>query len=217
MLITIDDYYDTKFYKECIEALKNNGVEYKEYISIKTPFKWYLDLPSSPLMLNFDGIEKQNEKFLINKVQALRPNTEYLYTRREDTGVESLLRYTENEPLKETRMSGQGVFFHVKNKQELLRISKAYPKKIWFLGKYYSNKFNVCLASDNIIKNYIDYNNILLVNSFKEPGRFEAELNFQVFKLKDKLQKYDDTPFALDGVYNYPKIMGDRGAKFILA
>lgn len=215
-MITIDEYYDVNFYKQCIEALKNNGTEFKEFISIKSPFKWYLELPSDPIMLNYDKLPKQNERFLINKVIPTTPNSEYLLTRRDDTGTSSLIRYTENEPFKECRLNNSGVFFHVKNKEELVRISKEFPGKLWFLGKYYSNKFNVCLTYNNMIKNYIMKENILLENTEKEPGRFEADFNYFVLKLKDMIIKYDETPYAFKGSYVIPKVFGNRGPKFIL-
>lgn len=216
-MITIDEYYDIEFYKQCIEALKNNGTPFKEYISIKSPFKWYLDLPSDPVMLNFDKLPKQSERFLVNKVIPLTSASEYLYSRRDDTGAGSFYRYTENEPFRECRVNGSGVFFHVKNKDELLRISKEFPGKIWFLGRYFSNKFNVCLTYNNMIKNFIPKESILLENTSKEPGRFEADFNFLVLKMKDMIIKYDVTPYALNGNYVMPKVMGNRGSKFLLA
>jgi hypothetical protein len=49
-----------------------------------------------------------------------------------------------------------------------------------------------------------------------EPGRFEAELNFKVFRGNDMLIKFTETPFFEDGKYNPVKIKGELSSKFII-
>ena len=38
MYITVDPYYSTQFYNECLEALKNNKIEFTEHIKINRHF-----------------------------------------------------------------------------------------------------------------------------------------------------------------------------------
>lgn len=209
-LITIDDYYNIEFYNESLEALKNNGIDYKEYINIKD-FKWYIDIDEKPIMVNYDEASNSDNRWLINKVQALKPNEEYLLKRRnDDTGKKAMLKYVENTPLKEARTSDYAVFFNARGKDQLEKISKEIPIKIWYFGKYYSNKFRVALCTNKMILNYIDPDQILLENNYKELGRFESELNYKVFVQKDKLRKYSETPYFINGKYNPVKVQGDR-------
>lgn len=216
MFVSIDTYYGVEFYKQCIEALKNNEVSFKEFISIKSPFKWWVKLDTAPIMVNYDIASKEEERFLINKVIPNRPNSEYLLLRRDDISIDSLKRYTENEPFQKCRSTG--LFFKVQNKAELLRISKDYPKKIWFIGKYYNNKYNVCMAEDSIIKNFLPPESVLLENTFKEYGRFEVEFNWKILLLKERIVKFTETPYALNGQYITPKVWapGQNNVKFIL-
>ena len=49
MLITIDPYYNVEFYNKCIQALINNKVPVKQFISPISK-KWYLDVPVLPII-----------------------------------------------------------------------------------------------------------------------------------------------------------------------
>ncbi len=217
MFYTLDDYYPIEFYNEVKSSLRNNDVEYKEYISIKPPFNWYFKIDQSPIMVNYDELPKKEQRWLIQKVKPLRANEEYLFQRRnDDTGSKAILKYTENKPLQEARKSDYACFFNVKNKDELERISKEFPGKIYFMGKYYSNKYRVCLCTNKMIKNFIDPEQILLENKFKDAGRFEAELNFKVFRGNDMLEKHTDTPYILNGKMNYVGIKSEISGRFKL-
>jgi hypothetical protein len=219
MHITVDPYYDIQFYNECKEALKNNTVDFKEFINTKPPFHWYFQLDQKPLLVNFDKATNSEERWMVNAVKPLRPNEEYLFLRRDnDVGQKALLKYIENEPLKEMRKTGYGVFFTIKNREEAQEITKDFPGKIWFFGKYYANKFRVCFCSNKMIKNYLSNDQILLENDgeYKEVGRFESELNFKVFRGNDMLIKFTETPFFEDGRYSPVNIKGELSNKFII-
>ena len=62
MFITIDPYYDIKFYNSAIEAMRNNGVEFSEFISVKSPYHWFLKLDQAPVMVNYDTTEESKDK-----------------------------------------------------------------------------------------------------------------------------------------------------------
>jgi hypothetical protein len=96
MYITIDPYYDIKFYNEAKEALKNNGVEYKEFINVKPPYNWYFQMDQKPIMVDFDEATSSEERWMVNTIQPLRANEAYLLLRRDnDNGPKALLRFIE--------------------------------------------------------------------------------------------------------------------------
>ena len=170
MFISLDDYYSIEFYNETKEALRNNGHIPKEFISIKTPFNWYFQVEDEPYMLNYDKLDKAQERFLINKTQAVRSNEEYQLIRRNDgKGQKAIRKYTENPPLKEANASEYAVFFTAKNKEQLEQITKELPVKIWYFGKYYSNKYKVAMCTNKMILNYIIilYSLLRILLSFK--------------------------------------------------
>lgn len=45
-------------------------------------------------------------------------------------------------------------------------------------------------------------------NDYSKPGFLEADLNYRVFKQKDSLRKYSETPYFLNGVYYPVKFQG---------
>jgi len=205
---TIDEYYDSTFYNEALSTLKNNKIDYTEYVSVKD-YLVYLETETFPIMVDYDKLSKNSEKYLITKVKPLKDNEEYLYQRRNETSKQLIIKLFENEPLKEARTSDYGCFFTLKNKEQVIALTKLYPKKIYYFGKYYS-KYRVFLTMDKMIKNFISTDQILLEKTNNEPGRFEADLNFLVFKNKDKLVKYTETPYFLDGKFNDVSIRDKR-------
>ena len=208
-MITIDEYYDVQFYNECKEALKNNHIDFKEFISIKAPYHWYFDVDQKPIMVNYDEATKQDTRFMVTKVQPLLSNEEYLLLRRDDGQGKGILKYIENEPLKEARLSDYAVFINI-TKETAQRITKELPVKIWYLGKYYNNKYRVGLCTNQMILNYLDKSDILLEKSSDEPGRFEADFNYHFLKGKDFIDKYTQTPYFENGNIVQPKVKGDR-------
>lgn len=212
MYITIDPYYPIEFYNESKEALKNNNVSFTEFINIKSPFYWYFKLESYPIMVNFDKISSSEKKWLVTKVKAFRPNEEYLLFRRSnDKGKSGIERYLLNEPLLESHNSKFSIFFNIKNIEEGISLSKEFPGKIWYFGKYYNNSLRVCLCSNPYIKNYLNKEQILLEKTIehKEIGRFESDLNYYVFREKDYLIKFTETPYFEKGLFNKVQLQGD--------
>jgi hypothetical protein len=215
--ITIDPYYDTQFYNQAKESLKNNGVQFDEYINIKAPYDWYLDIDQKPIMVDYDEATSSEMRWMVSAVKPLRANDAYLLMRRDnDNGPKALLKFVENEPLRKARLADYACFFTVKNREEAEDISRDYPGTIWYLGKYYNNRFRVCLAVNSMIKNLINKEQILIekTKELSEPGRLEAELNFKVFREKDRLIKYMETPTFEKGIFKPVKIIGDKSNKF---
>ena len=180
MFITVDPYYSNQFYNECKESLKNNGIKFQEFINIKTPYDWYFQIDKEPIMVNYDKATDSESRWMIQKVIPLRPNEEYLLLRRDnDEGRKALLKFIENEPLKLARESDYAVFFTVKNREEAENLTKDFPGKIWYFGKYYNNKYRVFLATHRSIRGFLNDDQVLLERNkeLSEPGRFESELN----------------------------------------
>ena len=211
MYITLDDYYTTLEYNQSIQALKNNNKEFKEFISIKSPFNWYIKIDEEPIMVNYDLAKKSDVRFLVNKVQTLKDNEEYLFQRKDDSNSsKGVTKYSENIPLREARFSDYSCFFNAINQEQLIQISKELPVKIYYFGRYLK-KYKVCLCTNKMILNFINKDQILLEKEQKqEPGRFEAELNYKVFKNLDFLDKYTFTPYFENGSYKKGNIKGNR-------
>lgn len=219
MYITIDPYYSIDFYNECKTALENNGVEYSELISIKTPYNWYFDLNQYPIMVNYETVEDNQSRFLVTKVKPLQPVDVYRLTRFENReGPSKLHQFIENEPLREVREGGYGIFFNAISKDEILKITKELPGlKIYFFGRYFNSRYKVCLCTNSIIKNYLTMDNILVeTETSLDPGRFESQLNYLIFKNKEKLIKYTETPYYENGQYVPVKYKGPRSSKDLM-
>lgn len=203
-LINIDDYYNIQFYNETKEALKNNGVEFREFINTNPPYNFAIMCDKEPVYINFDTVNRPQERYYVNIIRPLTPNQEYLYERRESfTNKKAINHYAINDALKSGQKSGEGIFFTA-NKEEILRISKEFPRKIFYFGKYYNNKYKLFFSDSLIIKNYIDSDQILVESkSFKHITDLEIKLNYDIFKLSDRLMKLSETPFVKDGKF-YP-------------
>lgn len=204
MLVTIDPYYDIEFYKECIQALHNNNVEFKEYISTKPPYEFYFEVEQSPTFINFDKVPDSYSKWLVNITKALKPSDDYIYARRESfTNQKAIQHYAINDALQAPQKSGEVVFFTA-TKESVMRLSRDYHRKIYFMGKYYNNKYKVFMTDSLMVKNFLHPEQILVEsNSFKHITETEVQLNFKIFREKDRLEKLSETPYVLKGTY-YP-------------
>lgn len=204
MIITIDPYYDVQFYNETLEALKNNKIQFKEFISTKPPYDFYLEVQNEPMFINYDKTSKEYSRWLVNIIKSLKPNDDYIYRRRESyTNKKAINHYAINDALKTVQTSGEGIFFNA-NKEEITRISKEYPRKIYYFGKYFKRKYRVFLADQLIIRNFLNPENVLVQSdSFKHVTELEVNLNYNIFLLKDRLEKLSETPYVQNGKY-YP-------------
>ena len=204
MFITIDDYYNTEFYNECIEALKNNRVDFNQFISSKAPYKFYFEIQNPPTFINYDNVSESYARYLVNITKALTPNEDYKYLRRDSfSNTKALEQYCINDALSAGQKSNEGVFF-TGTRDEVLRISRDYPRKIWYMGRYFNRRYMVFFADKLIVKNFLDEKNVLIDGSgFKYITELETELNYKVFHLKDRLVKLSQTPYIQKGQF-YP-------------
>ena len=215
MFITIDDFYNVDFYNECKEALKNNKVEFNEYINSKPPYNFYFEVDRPPTFINYEEAPNALERFLINVIEPIKPNDAYKFLRRESIkNRQAVKHYGYSEPFEAMEKSGEGIMFTAR-KEEILRISKEFPRKIWFMGKYFNRKYVIFFTDSLLIKNYIDPDQILVEGD--NPIKLEVKLNRNIFQGKDKLKKYSETPYLLDGRFvQVQSVRPELTDKFVL-
>lgn len=203
MLVTIDDYYSVNFYNQCLQALKNNGVEFDEFISSVAPYRFYLRVDQPPTFVNYDEVSTSFERHLVSIIKPLKPSDDYLYLRRESfQDKKGLKQYAINDALGSGQKSGEGVFFS-STKEEILRVSREYPRKIWFMGRYFNRKYRVFFADSLLIKNFINEKDIMIAgSSFKNITELETQLNLKYFMLQDRLLKLSETPYVQNGRFH---------------
>lgn len=218
MFITFDQYYDINFYHQIINSMKNNGYNYPVYISIKTPYNWYIDIgdDTPPVFLNYDKLDGANSRFLVNRIIPMRPTDEVELYRRNDTGNKNISKYVNNTPLKEAYKSNYACFIDIPSKDFAIELSKEYPFKIWYMGKYFHKKYKVGLCTNSAIKMVLPEKYILLEKTSNELGQFEAMLNYKVFLLQDRLIKYSLTPYFENGQYYKPAYTVSDTSKFLV-
>ena len=204
MFVTIDPYYDTQFYNQCKEALANNGVQYKEFISVKAPYEFYFEVQNPPTFINYDEAPESYSKWLVNIVTALKPNDDYIYARRDAyANIKAVNHYAINDALRSAAISREGIFFSATN-DEVLKISKEYPRKIYYMGRYFNRKYRVFFTDNLIVMNFLRAEQILVQSKdFKLVTELEVDLNWNVFHREDRLVKISETPYVLNGKY-YP-------------
>jgi len=204
MFLTIDPYYDVTFYNKCREALTNNAVSFKEYISVKAPYEFYFEVDNPPTFINYDVPAESYSRWFVNVVTALKPNDDYIYERRESyTNLKAVNHYAINDALRSASITGEGIFFS-STREEILNISKNYPRKIYYMGRYFKRKYRLFFTDNLIIMNFLRADQILVQSKdFKLVSELEAELNWNVFHREDRLVKISETPYVLNGKY-YP-------------
>lgn len=203
MFISIDDYYSVDFYNECLNALDNNKVDYNQYMMAKPPYHFVIEVDSAPTFINYDEVPKNLERFLINLTQPLKESDRHLFLRRESVANKKAInQYAMNDAFRQIQKTKECIFFTAKPSQ-VQEISRKYPRKIYYFGKYYGRKYRVFAADSMMIKNHLDPDQILVQSDkFNSVTELELELNYKVFMSKDKLTKIADTPYLLNGSYS---------------
>lgn len=206
MFISIDDYYDIDFYNDALMALEENGVQYSEHILFQNSSipKYCLNLPSAPLMVHYNSLLPEEEKYLVSKVIPIDANSSVeLYRKHGDFGKGIRKEIYLNDAF--LSIENYAAFINISSKEEALKLSKDIPLKIWYLGKYF-NKYKVCLITSDYFIPALKESQILLEKTEKMSiVRFEQEFNFNVLHRKDRLIKYSKTPYFEGGIFYKPK------------
>ena len=201
-LITLDPYYDISAYNESLHALENNGVGYSEFISVITPFNFYIKLETSqkPIMMNYNTIDSTDWRWLVSKVQPLKQNDEVKLFRRTNK-QRNIVDYVNNDAFDYSYKRDYTIIFRYRNKEELFKLSGAFGL-IFPLGKYINGGVKLAMAFNRQIKNGLEVGNVLLEKTGKQKvGALEAEINFKVLRNQDKIEKWSMTPRFKDGKF----------------
>jgi hypothetical protein len=215
MFITIDPFYSENFYNSCKEALKNNGIKFREFISIIPPYNWYLDVPKAPIMVNFSICPTSEERYLVNIVRALEPSSEYRYYRRADGYRHFTPKYIKNDCWSSID-NVEAWLVRIESRDQIQKWSLIDPTaKVWYLGKYLGNRYRLAMITSEAIRMVIPREQILASKKADQrTEHFEAEFNYRVLMLKDRIVKYSDTPFFRNGKFivpsYYPQEVKDR-------
>lgn len=212
--VTIDPYYDLDFYNETLDALRNNKVRFSEYISIKNPFLWYFEVEDDniPKFINFDFCPKPEEKFLISKVYPCIPSDEVPLFRRHKGN--NIWPYVFNDCFQ--AVDNYCCLFNLKSKEQGTELSKSLGR-IYYLGKYYSNKYRLCLTTNPNIRNFVPSEDIL--SEIKDPSplellRMEADFNFKILYSKERIKKFSMTPYFEKGIFEIPSVQVQDKKKY---
>lgn len=202
MLISIDRFYSENFYNTCKEALKNNNILYSEYVSTIGTYKWYLDVPRKPFMINFEECPVSERRYLVSKVIPLDMSDEYRYYRRADSMGHFEPKYVRNDVFS-SLVNSEAYLFKVKSKKQLVDLSKI--SRIWYLGRYYNNRYRLALTTSLACRIVIPSEDVLLEkNPDETPENFELRINYSVLNSKEKIVKFSRTPYYENGKWNVP-------------
>lgn len=177
--ITFDEYYSASEYKKFIQAAKNNGIEYEEFISTKAPYNWYLKVDEFdvPNFLNYDEATKQERRKMLKVLEPVFANEKYLLQRRENDNPKDFSRFVTFKAFDNVIGKPATIVKNI-NKQELIRISKELGTTIWVLGK--ERGWNLFLSENPFIKNYVGQDSVILdkkKSDLNKPGELELALN----------------------------------------
>lgn len=205
MLISIDNYYDVNFYNQCLTALKNNKVPFTEYLSTTGNYNWYLDVPRLPIMINYDILQKSEERYLVSKVISLNSDTNYKYYRRLDSQHHFETKYILNDVFEDI-LKKDAWFIKVNSKSQMLALSKLdVNSKIWYLGRYLDGRIKIAVTTSNIIRMITPRENIIMEKKAADKiERFETEFNYRILMGKERLIKFDTTPYFMNDRYIIP-------------
>lgn len=219
MLVTLDPYYDIDFYNQSIEALKNNKVDYRLYVQTISPYNFYIDIPSQPLFVNYDLMNPSNSRHLAAVTMPNSTDGAYLFLRRmTHAGKKGFNYYAFNDVFKAIQKSKEGIIFDC-SVDSAKYLSRFYPRKIYFLGKYLNKRYSIMACDSLIVKNYFNRvsQKITILSESKDfvnSTELETEVNHKVFSLRDRLLKVSNTPFIQNGDFNRFYINGKLSAKF---
>lgn len=181
--ITFDPYYEADEYNDFLTAASNNGIEYNEFISVKPPYLWYvqLDIDDAPRFVNYDLLSSSAEKFIVNKMRPRNPNEAYQLLRRNTDNSKDIERFVSPKPFIEAKKQDYVCFFKAFNKNELLKLSTALGNsKIWKVAKT-KHKGTIYMTFNPYIKGLIPQDYIFFEKTnkgeFNKVGQLEYELN----------------------------------------
>jgi hypothetical protein len=193
-------------YNSFVDVAKSNNINIKEYIEVRPPYRWFVEVAEShlPVFLKYEIATKEMQKFLLEKLVPIYPNEEYNLKRKKSTPPQSFEDFVSPTIFKRIPSEPYALCFRYKNKEQLMRYSKELGIKIWLLGRH--REWFLAFTFNKFIRNYIYTSDVILeknnIKEFSKPCEFEVDLNFKKL-IKVKLNnKVIDYPYIEDGVYH---------------
>ncbi len=207
ILISFDESYDQVQYNSFIANLKTNKVEFKEFVSTRAPYYFYVEVDSkyTPVFLKYKVAPKGIYRYLLERVKPLQNNEQMLLTRRLSDSAINFEKFVSPNIFIDLKSADYAVVFRYRNKDQLIEMTKDLGIKVFVLGKH--REWNLAFSFNKFIRSYV-YNDWVLLEKnsptlFKNPGEFEEELNYKHL-IKVKLtNKTIDYPYYENGKY-YP-------------
>lgn len=204
MLITLDPFYDVEFYNRCKNSLENNKCEYREFICVRPPFNWYLDIKTEPNLLDYTKAERIDKQHMVSVAKPIKTADFWKHYRRGNDTRDNISRFIVNDAFEEASKSTYSAFVHIRSKEQALKLSANMKGiKLWYFGKFYRNKYRVYLINSELVPNFIPREDILITKD-NDLVTFEKDLNFKIFKLQDLLIKNSETVYMLNGRIQLP-------------
>ena len=181
MLITLDPFYDVEFYNRCKNSLENNKCEYREFICVRPPFNWYLDIKTEPNLLDYTKAERIDKQHMVSVAKPIKTADFWKHYRRGNDTRDNISRFIVNDAFEEASKSTYSAFVHIRSKEQA----------------------RVYLINSELVPNFIPREDILITKD-KDLVTFEKDLNFKIFKLQDLLIKNSETVYMLNGRIQLP-------------
>lgn len=196
-MITLDPFYSVPEYIDALEAMDFNGVQYREYIDIRTKL-WYIDIDNA---VTHKALKCKNTHLLAAKVLPVIAADEPNLKRR--PGDTSLARYLVNDCMHEFMSANvDSVYAFLANANDAAALSTTTGQKIWWFGRYGAGGTGACVCEMMPPKVY---------RSIMVPvaaGIFDTEINARLFNHQYYLRKYSRQPYFHAG-----KFYGYAGSK----
>lgn len=200
--ISFDNYYKQSDYNNFIMSAFNNGVQFKEYISIKPPYNWWLAINDEnvPKFLDYD--ETKDTRFFVSKITPRYPNEEFILRRKDNDPKTDIRRFIENDVLAmATKEKFVGVFIFQGTK--IREYSTQIDAKLYILGQKGMYKVGVCF--NPYIQNVVDPADMILTindGDWRGQGEIEQRINY-LWKPQLKLSnKTIESSYFYKGEYN---------------
>lgn len=200
-MITIDPFYNLEMFDRVLQSLKNNNIKPELFIDIRSPHNWWIDVEKTPFL---DCIEAKRDdyRFMVSKVKPVRIEQEYRCRRKfDEISFKGVTKHAINDAFRNGQKSENAYFINVNNFQHAVDLSKKYGK-IWWLGYYDNRRFRVCLCTNPYIE--MEKNINILTTKKENSGsilKCELFLNEHIFQFRDRIKKYYETPYFLNGKY----------------
>lgn len=199
------DSYDIKLYNEFLNNLKNHNIQFNEYVNSRD-YKFYLETNEIPFILNYNELNNNSRMFLISKVQGVNTQDIYNYRRTKLSNSRENLKLCINDAYQYflNKKSEYFYFIHIQNKEKAELLSKDIGR-LYYFGTYLNNKYKIYLSNNQYLTNFIGIEDILAGSD--DLFELEMNINYNIFRLQDRIKKFSQTPYRENGTTILPKYL----------